>query len=180
MILLAAIGFIGFALLLPDLGTAWSARAVFLADTSSAAELDAYLRPILGTFWMAVVFLALTLLWLALLFLPVMPTLRRHLWVVEVQPILSFLGNMARKPLFWGAVLALGLGMGIRIMGFAAGGLIVLHLLWKHGRNALLPALVYFLAALVPLYLSWPYLWAEPLLRLLLTLRVMMRFPWPE
>jgi hypothetical protein len=36
LILLAVIGFIGFALLLPDLGTAWSARAVSLADTSSA------------------------------------------------------------------------------------------------------------------------------------------------
>jgi hypothetical protein len=179
LILLAVIGIIGFALLLPDLGIAWRARAVSLADTSSASELDAYLRPILATFWMAVVFLALSLTWLALLFLPVMPSLRRRLWEVEAQPILSFLWDMAQKPAFWGAALALGFGMGIRIMGFAAGGLIVLYLLWRHGRKSLLPALVYFLTAFVPLYLSWPYLWTEPLLRLLLTLRVMMRFPWP-
>lgn len=179
LILTAVIGFAGIALLVLRLEMGWRARSVFLADTSSAAELDAYLRPILASFWMAMVFLILSLLWLALLFLPVLPTLRRHLWKVEIQPIGSFMLNMTRKPAFLGAALALGLGMGIRIMGFAAGGLIVLHLIWKHKRNALLPAFIYFITALIPLYLFWPYLWPEPLLRLLLTLRVMMRFPWP-
>ena len=74
---------------------------------------------------------------------------------------------------------SLGLTAGVRVVGWLAGGLVV-WLTWRQYRQrALWPLTLYALTGFAVMYLSWPYLWGEPLLRLLITLRLMLSFPWP-
>lgn len=177
--LLAFLGMIGFGILAFQWMTGWESRAVLLADTSSARDLDLYLRPLLATFWAAVTFFCLTLAWTALLFLPSMPRLRNHLWTNELRPYALLIRDCLRNRDFVIASIVLGLTIGIRVMGVAAFGLAGLFLFKKHGRGAFFPLLVFLLPALLIVYVTWPYIWAEPLLRLLIVLRVMLKFPWP-
>ncbi len=176
--ILTLLGLIFFALLASHLRTTWGAR-VYLADTSSARDLDLYLRPLLATFWAAITFIALSLAWTALLFLPSQPQLRAHLWTNELRPYALTLQSCLRNRDFVFATLALGLTAGIRVMGFAAFGLVALFLVRKQGRAAFVPLIAQLILALPILYVTWPYLWGEPFLRLLIVLRVMLKFPWP-
>jgi hypothetical protein len=128
-----------------------------------------------------------------------MPDFRKYLWQVELRPVYESLKSLLSNKKLLIASLMLGLTVGIRIMGFAAAGLVgVLHLVRVIGKNKMslrggsiaeaisftvkesLPALlIYSLLAFPVLYITWPYLWGEPILRLAITFKVMMRFPWP-
>lgn len=179
LMFLTFLGLIGFGLLALHLRIGWLSRANLLADTSSARDLDLYLRPLLATFWAAVTFFCLPLAWTALLFLPSMPRLRSHLWTNELRPYTRLIADCLRNRDFVIASLVLGLTIGIRVLGVAAFGLVGIFLFKKNGRGAFFPLFVSLLMALVIVYVSWPYIWSEPILRLLLVLRVMLRFPWP-
>lgn len=175
---LTLLGLIGFAILASHLRTGWAAR-VDLADSSSARDLDLYLRPLLAAFWAGAAFIGLSLAWTALLFLPSQPRLRAHLWTNELRPYILLLADCLRNRDFVLATIALGLTAGIRVMGFAAFGLAALFLVRKQGRAAFIPLVFQLLLTLPILYVTWPYLWGEPFLRLLIVLRVMLKFPWP-
>lgn len=177
--LLALIGMIGFGILAFCLRTGWESRTALLADTSSARDLDLYLRPLLATFWAAVTFFCLTLTWTVFLFLPSMPRLRNHLWTNELRPYALIISDCLHNRDFVIFSIVLGLTIGIRVMGIAAFGLVGLFLFKKQGRGAFFPLIVSLLLALPIIYVMWPYLWAEPLLRLFIVLRVMLKFPWP-
>jgi len=73
----------------------------------------------------------------------------------------------------------LALTMGIRVMGLMAAGLVAIQAFARLKRAAFLPLVMYGVLALLLLYPTWPYLWGEPLLRLLITFRLMTSFPWP-
>jgi len=157
----------------------WLARAPLQADPTFVHDVDLYLRPILARFWGGVLFLVLWLLWLGLTGLPFFPRLRAQLWQSEVQPYLRQTALLLRSPLFWAASIALGLTAGIRISGWLAGALVAWRL-WRARRQAALwPLMLYGSIAFIVMYLSWPYLWKEPVLRLLITFRLMTKFPWP-
>jgi hypothetical protein len=177
--LLAILGMVGFGILAVSLRTGWESRAVLLADTSSARDLDLYLRPLLATFWAAVTFFCLTLAWTALLFLPSMPRLRQHLWTNELRPYTRILSDCLHNRDFVIFSIILGLTIGIRVMGIAAFGLVGIFLFKKLGRGVFFPLIASLLLALPIVFVTWPYLWAEPLLRLFIVLRVMLKFPWP-
>jgi hypothetical protein len=177
--LAALIGILAAAWLTMHLIALWQSQAAYLADPTSVHAIDLYLRPILAVFWGAVIFILLTLTWSSLVFLPFLPGVRSALWQDEISPSLARLAGYLRSPTFLGAALLLGLTVGVRILGFAAGALVIGYMFWKQGRKALIPAAFYVLLALPIVYISWPYLWGEPLLRSLITLRVMLRFPWP-
>jgi hypothetical protein len=159
--------------------TRWEAAAIRFADTTSARELDLYLRPLLAQFWGITIFSVLSLVWLCLLFLPIMPRTRAYLWNTELHPVVVHLGHYVRNRDFIIASFFLGLAIATRILGAATGVLIILLLFRKHGRGASLAMFAYVLFSLPVVYVTWPYLWSEPLLRLLITLRVMLKFPWP-
>lgn len=178
-LVLLMFGMIVFGLFSAKLAESWLQAAPYLADTSSVGELDLYLRPILGRFWAGLIFLSLTLAWSAILILPARPNLRAQLWQVELRPYALQLQAILRSPAFWLATLALALTMGIRVMGVMAAGLVALHAFWRVKRSAFVPLVAYGLLSLVLLYPTWPYLWGEPLLRLLITFRLMTSFPWP-
>jgi hypothetical protein len=174
-----ALGMLGFGFLAAKLVDSWLAAAPLLADTSGARELDLYLRPVLAKFWGGTIFLALTLAWSAALILPAHPQLRAQLWEDELRPYAIQLRETLRSPAFWLAAFALALTLGIRVMDIMAAGLVGLHAFARLRRGAILPVLAYGLLAVFLLYPTWPYLWGEPLLRLLITFRLMTSFPWP-
>ncbi len=157
----------------------WLERAPFLADATFVHDFDLYLRPILAKFWGGLLFLVLWLLWLALTALPFLPRLRAQLWHYDIRPLLHRTAFLLRSQAFWLATVSLGLTSGIRIVGWLSGGLIA-WLTWRTYRSrALQPLALYTLIGFVVMYLSWPYLWGEPILRFLITLRLMLNFPWP-
>jgi len=176
---LAVIGMIVLGIFSFTLVKGFETRGLLLADTSSAQDLDLYLRPILARFWAVVIFLCLTIAWSCILFLPFTRELRTHLWEIELHPYVDQMVGCLKNRDFMIASIVLGLTIGIRVMGIAAFGLISVFLIMKYKRNSVIPILIYLLIGMIIAYMSWPYIWKEPVLRLLITLRVMMRFPWP-
>ena len=77
------------------------------------------------------------------------------------------------------AGIVLGLAVSIRIFGIWAGILVVAYLLWKSGRKAWLTIAVYGLIAIIAMYLTWPYLWSNPIGHFVETAEVMAQHPWP-
>jgi len=72
---------------------------------------------------------------------------------------------------------ALGFITSMRIAGPLAGILVVIYLLGRAGRKALLPILIYGFIAITSMYLTWPYLWSDPVGRLMESVQVMSAFP---
>ena len=177
--LASLIGIVVLVTLSISLAGHWLAQGLPNTDTSSARDLDLYLRPLLNKFWAGVFFFLSSLLLSSALYLPFMPDFRKYLWRAELGPVYELLKSLLSNKKLLIASLALGLTVGIRIMGFAAAGLVgVIHLIRR--RKEGVPALlVYGLLAFPIVYITWPYLWGEPVLRLAITLKVMMRFPWP-
>jgi hypothetical protein len=77
------------------------------------------------------------------------------------------------------AGIVLGLTVSIRIFGPLAGILVACYILWKSGRRAWLTIAIYALIAIIAMYLTWPYLWPDPLGRFFETVRIMAQHPWP-
>jgi len=178
-LVLILLGAIGFGLLAVKLAAAWLEAVPLLADTSGARAIDLYLRPVLAKFWAGIIFVVLTMVWSGLLIFPFQPQLRAQFLEVELRPYARQLRQLLRSPTFWLASMSLALTMGTRIMGIMAAGLVVIHAFTRIKREAFLPVVAYGLVSVVFLYPTWPYLWGEPLLRLLITFRLMTSFPWP-
>ena len=73
----------------------------------------------------------------------------------------------------------LGIASSIRILGPLAGLLVAIFAFWKHGKRALSTLIIYAAIALAGMYATWPYLWPNPLGRLIESLQVMSQYPWP-
>jgi hypothetical protein len=77
------------------------------------------------------------------------------------------------------AGILLGLAVSIRIFGTWAGILVAGYILWKSGMKTWLVIMVYALLAIFAMYLTWPYLWPNPIGHFFETVQVMARHPWP-
>jgi hypothetical protein len=93
----------------------------------------------------------------------------------------SFLYEVLRSfanPWVYLAGILLGLTTSIRILGPYAGVIVILYGLYKSPRRilAVLPAYI-ILTALV-CYLTWPYLWTDPLGRLFQSISIASAYPW--
>jgi hypothetical protein len=77
------------------------------------------------------------------------------------------------------AGIILGLTVSIRIFGVWAGVLVAGYILWKSGKKALLVLGTYALIATFAMYLTWPYLWPNPIGHFWETVGIMSRHPWP-
>ncbi len=105
-------------------------------------------------------------------------------WSVHIpsrKSTLSFLkktGLAIATPSVLVAGIVLGLTTSIRVVAPLAGLMAVLYAVWKKGKSAL-PALVaYAFIALVVMYSTWPFLWADPIHRFIDSLQIMSNFPW--
>ncbi len=81
-----------------------------------------------------------------------------------------------RRMILAGALL--GLTMSIRVLGPAAGALVVLYAVLKYGKSPVKHLEAYLGAAVLVMYLFWPYLWNNPIGRFVETFQVMVNFPW--
>ena len=73
----------------------------------------------------------------------------------------------------------LGLTVSIRIFGVWAGVLVAGYFLWKSGIKSWLVLTAYALIAILAMYLTWPYLWPDPVGHFWETVRIMSQHPWP-
>lgn len=83
-----------------------------------------------------------------------------------------------RNPRILLAGIALGLATSVRVLGPAAGGLVVLVCLLRRGvRRSAGPLLWYAAVAALITYLTWPYLWPAPFKHFYESLTIMSSFP---
>ncbi|MBI5962666.1 MAG: hypothetical protein HY863_04255 [Chloroflexi bacterium] len=89
---------------------------------------------------------------------------------------------------FWSGLRLLGLPVMLAgfVLGFAtsmrnagplAGILIAIYIFGRAGRKAILTITIYGFVSLASMYITWPYLWGDPVGRLLESLQVMAAFP---
>jgi len=74
----------------------------------------------------------------------------------------------------------LGLAVSIRIFGTWAGILVAAYMLWKSGIRTWLVISAYALIAILAMYLTWPYLWPDPIGHFWETVVIMAQHPWPS
>ncbi|HET6822650.1 MAG TPA: hypothetical protein VFH34_08370, partial [Anaerolineales bacterium] len=83
----------------------------------------------------------------------------------------------------FGSVLAagiiLGLTVSVRIFGVWAGVLVAGYMVWKSGLKAWLALMTYAGIAILAMYLTWPYLWPDPIGHFWETIQIMSQHPWP-
>jgi len=76
------------------------------------------------------------------------------------------------------AAIMLGLSTSTRILGPFAGIIITYYALRTKGKQAIPAISMYAVIALMAIYLSWPYLWMNPLPRFFQSLQEMSLYPW--
>lgn len=76
------------------------------------------------------------------------------------------------------AAIFLGLTVCIRLLGPLAGLLVALYAFQKHGKKSIITLIAYGFLAFVVMYTTWPYLWPNPLGRLIESAVVMAKYPW--
>lgn len=76
------------------------------------------------------------------------------------------------------AACILGFSTSIRILGPLAALMVAAYAIRQLGQRALAVLVVYGLLALISMYVTWPYLWPDPLGHLLESILVMSRYPW--
>ncbi len=85
-----------------------------------------------------------------------------------------------RRSIFW-AGMAAGITASIRILGPAAAALILfIWLLQEKPVKMLIPALAYIATAAAAMFLSWPYLWVDPLSKFTKSYRFMSHIAWRD
>lgn len=88
------------------------------------------------------------------------------------------LKTLMNNPWFYVAGIFLGLTVSIRILGLAAGIIVLFHLFLSNPHKALRLSYAYYGLALIISFLTWPYLWASPVVNFLKSLYVMLKFQW--
>lgn len=71
-----------------------------------------------------------------------------------------------------------GLALGVRVLGPAATGLVILYLSFQKPVNLVSRIFAILAVTLLVAYTAWPYLWGHPVTRLVESLMVMADFPW--
>lgn len=78
------------------------------------------------------------------------------------------------------AGIILGLTVSIRIFGAWVGVLVAGYMVWKSGKKVWLALATYALTAILAMYLTWPYLWPDPIGHFWETVQIMSQHPWPS
>jgi len=89
----------------------------------------------------------------------------------------ELLSNLHDQKLILAGIL-LGLTISIRVIGPLAGLIVIIYLVFKFRRRSLVVMLAYLFYAGLASYLTWPYLWSNPVGHFLESLTVMADYPW--
>lgn len=76
------------------------------------------------------------------------------------------------------AAFFLGFATSTRILGPFAGLIITIYQLRNKGKQAVIPLIIYAILSLVFAYLTWPYLWMNPIAHFVESFREMSLYPW--
>src|SRR5512144_1916284 len=84
-----------------------------------------------------------------------------------------------RSPQLLLAGVLLGMTMSIRLLGPLPGLIVILYLAFTLRQKSLPVILAYLMCATVVMFLTWPYLWTNPIDHWMDSLVLMVNFPWP-
>lgn len=88
------------------------------------------------------------------------------------------LRSLFRNPWFYAAVIALGVAISVRILGFAAAGIVLFYFASIHVRKVLRLSYAYIGGGLLVTFLTWPFLWSSPVSNFLTSVYAMLKFQW--
>ena len=88
------------------------------------------------------------------------------------------LRSLLKNRWFYASAVSLGLTISLRILGFAAAGIVLFYFAFTNYKKVLRLSYAYFGSALVVSFLTWPYLWASPLVNFAKGIYVMFKFQW--
>ncbi|MEN6411088.1 MAG: glycosyltransferase family 39 protein [Anaerolineaceae bacterium] len=146
-----------------DAGSFWGKAFRAVAEDASKVGVDYYAGKLLSIYrWARIGLLAILIsLW----------TVAVTIWAFPAS-IIRFWRRFTfkdRETSFWNAVkraaipgILLGLVTSVRVLGPMVGVLVVLYFLLSKGRRPVREMLIYFVLAGITVYLTWPYLWANP------------------
>ena len=72
----------------------------------------------------------------------------------------------------------LGFTSSLRVLGPFAGLIVAYYALRKHGRKSIPTLIAYAVTAIIVMYLTWPYLWTNPLGNFIASIKTMSLYPW--
>jgi hypothetical protein len=72
----------------------------------------------------------------------------------------------------------LGFTTSIRVLGPFVAVFVAYYAFRKQGKQAILPLVIYGVIALISMYLTWPYLWTNPIGHFIESIKVMSQYPW--
>ena len=101
-----------------------------------------------------------------------------HKMLDELEKQDFSLKTLLRNPWFYPAAIVLGITISIRILGAAAGIIVLLRLAFRNPHWALRTSYAYYALALIVSFLTWPYLWTSPIENFLKSLYLMLKFQW--
>jgi hypothetical protein len=84
-----------------------------------------------------------------------------------------------RSPQLLLAGILLGLTMSIRLLGPLPGLIVILYLAFTLRQKSVPVITAYLICATVVMFLTWPYLWPDPIGHWMDSLVLMVNFPWP-
>lgn len=88
------------------------------------------------------------------------------------------LRSLLKNPWFYVASVLLGFTISIRILGFAAAGIVLFYFAFNNFKKMLRLSYGYFGIALLVCFLTWPYLWSSPVTNFLQGIYAMLKFQW--
>lgn len=97
---------------------------------------------------------------------------------VRARRFLSESSGSFRDWRILGAGVLLGLATSVRVLGPYAGALVVAWMLARGKGKALPAVLAYAVIALLVAYVTWPYLWGNPVARAIASMNLMAHYQW--
>jgi hypothetical protein len=85
---------------------------------------------------------------------------------------------LLKPPTFFLAAAFLGITISIRILGFAAAGIVLGYFAFISLHKVLRLSYVYFGSALLVSFLTWPFLWSSPVTNFIQAIYAMLKFQW--
>jgi hypothetical protein len=73
----------------------------------------------------------------------------------------------------------LGMTMSIRLLGPLPGLIVILYLAFTLGQKSIPVIIAYLICATITMFITWPYLWPNPIDHWMDSLVLMVNFPWP-
>jgi hypothetical protein len=86
---------------------------------------------------------------------------------------------LLRSPQLILAGVLFGMTMSIRLLGPLPGLIVILYLVFTLGQKSLNIIIAYLICAIITMFITWPYLWPNPIDHWIDSLVLMANFPWP-